>query len=184
MLGTIHGDEDAGAALLEMLTGHLRSHPGLLEGNRVVLFPISNPDGKAKRRRRNANGVDLNRNFDSNNFEGSRRHGSDPLSEPEARAIRDLIVAYPPQQVLSIHQPLGIIDYDGPADDLAERISAASGLPVSKLGSRPGSLGSYVGVDLQIPIVTVELPAHSERLSDHQLWQRYGALVLCSLDGP
>jgi len=47
-----------------------------------------NPDGVRALRRYNANGVDLNRNFDVE-FLPSISHGSEPFSEPESKALRD-----------------------------------------------------------------------------------------------
>ncbi|MDF1799450.1 MAG: DUF2817 domain-containing protein [Planctomycetota bacterium] len=177
ILATIHGDENAGTALTEMLATRLVSEPALLAGRRVVLMPIVNPDGLAADRRGNAGGVDLNRNFDSANW-GARTGGETPLSEPESRAVLELLERYPPDRVVSFHQPVSVIDYDGPAADFAAAVGAVAGLPVKRIGSRPGSLGSYVGLDLGLPILTVELPAGAEDLSDAELWERYGALAL------
>ena len=88
----------------------------------------------------------------------NRPPGETPLSEPEARVLMKLLRHYFPTRVVSIHQPLNCIDYDGPAKKLAEAMAAACPLPVNKLGSRPGSLGSLVGVTLQKPIITFEMP--------------------------
>ena len=74
-------------------------------------------------------------------------------------------------------QPISCIDYDGPAEELARAMAAVCGLPVRKLGVRAGSLGSYAGVDLGIPIITIELPGSASRLDADELWQRYGAAL-------
>ena len=57
----------------------------------------------------------------------------------------------------------------------------ASGMPVRKLGSLPGSLGTLLGVDLGIPIVTVELPGAATRYSQQKLWDRYGEMLLVAI---
>ena len=177
ILATIHGNENAGTALTEMLATRLVAEPTLLAGRRVVLMPVVNPDGLAADARGNANRVDLNRNFDSANW-GARTGGQEPLSEPESRAVLELLERYRPDRVVSFHQPVSVIDYDGPAADYAAAVGEAGGLPVQRIGSRPGSLGSYVGLDLGLPILTVELPRGSEDLPDAELWERYGALAL------
>ena len=70
------------------------------------------------------------------------------------------------------------MDYDGPAGDLARAMADSSGLPVKKLGSRPGSLGSYLGVDRKVPIITLELPRAASGWDRETLWRRYGAALL------
>ena len=177
ILATIHGNEHAGTPLVELLAGELARDGTALAGKRLVLLPVANPDGFAADRRGNASGVDLNRNFDSANW-GARRGGATPLSEPESRAILRLLERHPPDRVVSIHQPVAVIDYDGPGEDFAVAVGAAAGLPVERIGSRPGSLGSYVGLDLGLPILTVELARGAEDLPDAELWERYGAMML------
>ena len=54
----IHGTEDAGLAILDRL-----STMSLPAGIDLWLMPEMNPDGYVLRQRGNANGVDLNRNF-------------------------------------------------------------------------------------------------------------------------
>jgi protein MpaA len=181
ILGGIHGDEPASVPICEQLRSFLERHPRLLAGRRVVVAPATNPDGLAANRRTNARGVDLNRNFDTTNRRAAQRYGLKPLSEPESRFIAELIDRYQPARIVTIHQPLGCVDFDGPARDLAAAMSRACGLPVRKLGARPGSLGSFAGVDRQIPIVTLELPSGATSLSDAEIWQRYGQALLVAI---
>jgi len=176
ILATIHGNEAAGTPLVRRLAQHLTNHAHVLEGRRVVLVPVASPDGYANRTRRNAAGVDVNRNFATANSRSRT-----PLSEPESRAIAVLIERYRPAVVVSIHQPLNCVDYDGPAAGLARSMAAAGGLSVRKLGAEPGSLGSYVGLGLGLPIVTVELPRGASRLTSDALWKRYGEMLLIAV---
>lgn len=176
ILATIHGNEAAGTPLVRRLAEHLVANAHLLEGRRVILVPVANPDGYTHGTRRNAKGVDLNRNFKTANSRGGV-----PLSEPESRALVGLLERYRPAVVVSIHQPLTCVDYDGPAADLAASMAAAGGLPVRKLGAKPGSLGSYVGLELGLPIVTVELPRSASRLANDELWHRYGGMLLVAV---
>ena len=178
LLATIHGDESGGTPLLEELLRRLESGDVRVPPDRaLVVVPVVNPDGLARRRRTNANGVDLNRNFPARDFHPGRRTGPHALSEPESRLVAELIREREPRLILSFHEPLGCIDYDGPARALARDLADVSPLPVERLGTRPGSLGSWAGADLGIPTVTVELPRGSGRLGRDALWERYGALV-------
>ncbi len=180
LLAGIHGNEEAGTPLLEELAARFAAYGvGLpwMRGKRVVVLPALNPDGLAANRRYNADGIDLNRNFPARNFADSRRRGDEPLSEPESRALHDLVLELRPHHVLTFHMPVGVIDYDGPAGELAQRVSETCGLPVKQLGSRPGSLGSWLGVDLAIPTLTVELPASAHGITRAEAWERYGQLL-------
>ena len=184
ILATIHGNEPAGTSLVRRLGKYLQQQPHLMQGRRVVLLAVANPDGMAHRSRFNANGVDLNRNFPSANRVDERRSGATALSEPEARVIKQLIDQYSPNRVISFHQPLSCIDYDGPGTNLAVRMAQYCSLPVKKLGARPGSLGSYVGVDLGIPIITFEMRQNDSQLDSSILWRRYGKALIAAVVYP
>jgi protein MpaA len=184
ILATIHGNEPAGTPLVQRLADYLQSRPNLLARRKVVLLPVANPDGMAYNSRYNAKGVDLNRNFATANWQNDPQHGYAPLSEPEARAIASVIQQYSPNRIVSIHQPLTCIDYDGPAWTLASHLAQHCDLPIRKLGAQPGSLGSYAGLTLQIPIITFELPRNADGLSEDSLWQRYGSALLAAVIYP
>ena len=65
-----------------------------------------------RRHRGNAHGVDLNRNFsyDWAPLTGGEYSGTGPLSEPESRAARRLILQIRPDVTIWFHQPFGIVD--------------------------------------------------------------------------
>jgi len=181
ILATIHGDEPAGTPLVRRLGKYLQQRPHLMAGRTVVLLAVANPDGMAHNNRFNANGVDLNRNFPASNRVNDKRFGATALSEPEARVIKQLIEQYSPDRIVSIHQPYACIDYDGPGTTLAVRMAQYCDLPIKRLGAKPGSLGSYAGLTLQTPIVTLELPGNADSLNEGYLWQRYGAALIAAI---
>lgn len=184
IMGAIHGDEHAGTPLVWRLASYLRQHQATLNGRKVLLMAVANPDGFANNTRYNAKGVDLNRNFEAANRINTRQTGLIPLSEPEARVIRQLIQEYKPDRIVSIHQPLSCIDYDGPGRTLAEHMGQYCPLPVKKVGARPGSLGSYAGVTLGIPIITFEMTEADSQLDSAALWQKYGRALLAAIVYP
>ena len=184
ILASIHGDEHAGTPLVRHLASYLRQHQAMLKGRKVVLMAVANPDGYANNTRYNAKGVDLNRNFEAANRINTRQTGLIPLSEPEARVIRQLIQEYKPDRIISIHQPLSCIDYDGPGKMLADHMGQYCALPVKKVGARPGSLGSYAGVTLGIPIITFEMTDADSKLDSAALWQKYGRAMLAAIVYP
>jgi len=178
VLGGFHGDEPEGARLAERFARHLASDESFIRGELVVIVPEVNPDGLASGRRTNARGVDLNRNVAVSNWDSSTQSryfpGDSPVSEPETRAVRRLIEFYRPKVVVSIHSIGGgrqCVNYDGPAKELAERMSKACGYPLApSIGySTPGSFGTYCGSDLGIPTITLELPSGGDM---DGMWER------------
>lgn len=181
IMGTIHGSEPAGATLVNGLVEYLRYNRDLLEGRRIVMMPVANPDGLAAGTRENIRRIDLNRNFEAANRENDATSGFRPLSEPESRALQSVIKQYSPSRIVSIHQPLTCIDYDGPGRALAVRMAQYCDLPLKKLGAKPGSLGSYAGESLGIMTITVELPQEASKQSQQVLWDRYGKALLAAV---
>ncbi len=181
VMATIHGNEPAGTPLVNSLTGYLRNNRSLLEGRRIVLMPVANPDGFAAGTRENIRRIDLNRNFEAANRVNDETNGFRPLSEPESRALQSVIKEYSPSRIVSIHQPLTCIDYDGPGRTLAARMAQYCDLPLKKLGAKPGSLGSYTGESLGIATITVELPAEASKQSEQALWDKYGRALLAAI---
>ena len=184
IMASIHGNEAAGTPLVRHLASYLRQRPEILAGRKVVLMAVANPDGMVNGSRYNAKGVDLNRNFEAKNRVNSKEAGLTALSEPESRVLEQVIDQYTPDRIVSIHQPLNCIDYDGPAQMLASHMGQYCALPVKKIGARPGSLGSYAGVTLGIPIVTFEMLPADSQLNSEALWQKYGRALLAAIVYP
>ena len=167
VLGGIHGDEFSSVSVVFKWMKKLdKFHSGLFHW-RVV--PTVNPDGLLQRRsqRQNANGVDLNRNFPTADWTADaleywvsetgrnprRNPGPFASSEVETQWIIDQINSFQPDVIISMHAPYHLVDYDGPPQ-APENLGS---LYLRKLGVFPGSLGNYVGVDMQKPIVTVKV---------------------------
>ncbi len=190
VLGAMHGDEPKSAyvcaQLVEALQAvdpagrRLRKHaprPGLAV-DRVVIVPIVNPDGLARRTRRNARSVDLNRNFPTRDWSPGRPRsrnygGPHPLSEPESRAVHRLVLRLRPAWIVTVHsinRNRFCNNYDGPGLSLAERFARCNGYPVTaSIGyPTPGSFGSWAGGELGIAVLTLELPSHRSR---EQCWK-------------
>lgn len=160
-IGGIHGNEREGRVATDELPRALLQTPGALERVTLTVLEDVNPDGSTKGTRGNARGVDLNRNYPAKNFKPHRLYGQQPLDQPEARALHDLIRDEQPHLVIVAHSWQGdhFVNFDGPAAQLAERFAKLSGYPVKESGDiapTPGSLGSWVGRTLQVPILTIE----------------------------
>ncbi|MGQ9455242.1 MAG: M14 family zinc carboxypeptidase [Armatimonadota bacterium] len=167
-LAGVHGDEKNGVSvaceLVERLAG---MGDASLEGVRFLVMPLANPDGYELGTRKNARGIDINRNFPTRDFGTGERDpehkfygGMTPASEPETRAIMEVVESYRPQLIISLHEPMSCVNYNGPSARLARRISKLTGLPVvSDIGYPcPGSMGTYYGKERRVPMITLELP--------------------------
>lgn len=168
MAGT-HGDEVAAVVALSCA---LRSLSPSLLRHHVIL--AVNPDGCQLGTRSNARGVDLNRNFATDNWDGKGNvyrwnsaveerdvrlgTGSEAGSEAETRALCRLIGELQPPWVVSIHEPLACVE-DPDNSALGQWLSRRLELPlVADVGYlTPGSFGTWCA-GRQLPCVTVEFP--------------------------
>lgn len=155
VVGVVHGDEPQGEDLINRY----------LAGNEsgMLFIPSLNPDGKQLGRRTNSNGVDINRNFPTKNWELTEKDnyfgGESPASEIETKFLINVIEEYKPRLILTLHTPYKIVNYDGPAKEISEKISEIIGYPVEEsIGyPTPGSFGTYAGVERNIPTITLEM---------------------------
>lgn len=164
IIGVFHGDEREAETLASAFVSQVnpaRDFPG----RRVGIVPVLNPDGLAQGTRVNADKVDLNRNYPTRDWHSQDEgtpYFSGPAagSEPETRFILSLLEAYAPRKIITLHTPYRVINYDGPAEALAEAMAACNGYPVvADIGyGTPGSFGTYVGKERNIPTITLELP--------------------------
>lgn len=168
LIGGIHGDEYSSVSVVFKWMKTLdRYHSGLFHWH---IVPLLNPDGLLRRhsQRMNEHNVDLNRNFPMHDWENTTQEywvnttlrnprlypGHSALSEPESRWLVQEIDGFQPDIIVSVHAPYGVVDYDGPKAGPHK----LGKLYLQLIGTYPGSLGNYVGVQRKIPVVTIELP--------------------------
>jgi murein peptide amidase A len=186
VLGGIHGDERSASSLVFHWIEHAQATPA---SSHWRFIPGLNPDGLLAQppRRTNANGVDLNRNFPTPDWQRDavgywttktkkdpRRYpGKEPLSEPESKFLYEQIESFKPDIIVSIHAPFGVLDFDGPSTPPHK----LGRLYLDQVGIYPGSLGNYGGVTLGIPVVTVELPHAAKAPTSAEMRQMWLDLV-------
>jgi protein MpaA len=156
IIGCFHGDEPQGKYLIDE---YLKIKPD----TNLLFIPCLNEYGFEHNVRTNKNGVDLNRNFPTKNWILSKKDnffgGCEPASEEETRFVFDIIEKYKPKLILTLHAPYKVVNFDGPAKEIADKMSKIIGYPVEEsIGyPTPGSFGTWAGVERQIPTITLEL---------------------------
>lgn len=179
-LGTFHGDENEGEyAILQFMKELAEKIPDNCRYN-LYFLPCLNPDGKALQTRFNANKVDLNRNYPTANFKTETQtltyekvKCGAPASEVETKFMMKLVEQYKPSIIISVHSDLHMIDYDGPARDLALMYSAKTGYKfVESVGyETPGSFGTWAGIEKRIPLITLETWRGTTDEEKEKIWQ-------------
>ncbi len=173
VIGVFHGDEPQGKFLIE---NYIQKQ----ENPRIAFIPCLNPDGLKLNTRTNANGVDLNRNFPTKNWELTDKNeffgGESAGSEIETQFLIETIEQLSPELILTLHAPFKVVNFDGPADEISKKISDIIKYPVEpSIGyPTPGSFGTYAGIERQIPTITLELdeicPVENLIIPVHQIF--------------
>jgi murein peptide amidase A len=114
VVGVIHGDERAGLRIVRALKRQATQDTSALTGTQLWVIDTVNPDGLRSHMRKNAHGVDLNRNFPYR-WRGDVPHsngyypGLRPASEPETRGMMAFIRRIHPDLSIWYHQPWGAV---------------------------------------------------------------------------
>jgi protein MpaA len=190
VIGAIHGDELSSASLVLQWISMAEQMPAdMPQPVHWRFIPALNPDGLFSQppSRVNANGIDLNRNFPTPNWERDarayweKRTRKDPrrypgrraLSEPESQFLQQEMQRFQPQLIVSVHAPYGVLDFDGPAKEGFVPPSKLGRLYLDQVGIYPGSLGNYAGVHKGVPVVTIELPNSTRTPLDAEIRQMW-----------
>jgi murein peptide amidase A len=180
VLASIHGDEPETTVVVSEA---LRCIPAGELKAAVVL--CGNPDGMLRGTRGNARGVDLNRNFPTSNWDSAPvfhktrmadardialSPGDAPASEPETKALLNLIGEIEARAVVTLHAALACIDDSGNSH-LGRQLAERCGLPMlTEIGyPTPGSMGTFAA-ERGLCLVTYELePASLYDLKDRHV---------------
>ena len=178
VFGEIHGDEAGGIPVAQALE---RLHPRDLD---LWIVPELNPDGIALDTRKNAHGVDLNRNFPVRwrRMGGVYESGPRPLSERESRIARALIVRLHPHVTIWFHQHLDMVWASGGDRRIEKAFARVSGLPYHPMPQLAGSAVTWQNNTLKgTTAFAAELPAGTP---DAAAVKRYVRAVLAAARTP
>lgn len=163
IIGGVHGDEPEGVIAAQgVLANFLKSFTFNLQ---VTVIPEFNPEGIMNKKRVNSLGVDLNRNLPTKDWSAefnTERYfpGPSPLSEPENKALVQLLNKDPYDIIISLHSWNPMININGPDCQCeAEVLKSFTKYPIEPdIGyPTPGSLGTYAGKERQISTITFEI---------------------------
>lgn len=160
VIGVFHGDEPQGKFLVQKYLEQSSE-------TNLLFIPCLNKFGFENNIRTNKNGVDLNRNFPTKNWELTAKNefygGENPASEDETKFIIDVVEKFNPEIILTLHAPFKVVNYDGAKNqnelDLIEQISKIMEYPIEpSIGyPTPGSFGTWAGIENGILTITLEL---------------------------
>ncbi len=163
VVGGVHGNEWEGVSAAKgIVASLLENNPFKLN---ITIIPEFNIDGVIRCQRKNANEIDLNRNLPTNDWTSEVHKekynpGTSPNSEPENKAFVDWInknsdTAF----IYTLHSWEPILNTNGNCDKVVEPIAKATGYKVSpSIGyPTPGCMGTYTGLEKNIPTLTYEI---------------------------
>lgn len=180
--GGIHGSEPSSTYVMQDWAAHLDSEAYKIPADKqVVIVPSINPDGIANGDRFNANGVNLARNFPTSDWASDivtsggpkpKGGGSAPLSEPESKAVANVLRTLRPRVVLSFHSKGSLVGINQYGDSESIGNIYASSVRYGKMYHNAeevlgyditGEYETWIGEGLGLPCVLIELPAHTGR---------------------
>lgn len=126
-----HGNETSGTEAALALVEHFARSNGSLERDTlryltIVAIPMANPDGAERGERRNALGVDLNRDWASQ-------------SQPETQAIARAVKAWKPHAIMDLHELPQSSAKPAYAENFVETIGSGSAIPAALSGRTMGT---------------------------------------------
>lgn len=162
LIGGIHGNEYASISIVFKWLELLNQSGS--DTYQWKVLPLSNPDGLLQKTSRytNANGVDLNQNFpvsaDHNKGKQSQQYisGKQALSEPESEWLAQEITRYRPDAIVTVHAPHNSQVYQLPIS--RSRLPELGAQYQESITVNAGSFNQYVGSEMNIPVLSVELP--------------------------
>ncbi len=132
-----HGNEPSGTEAMMALLRHMATTEGaaekaLMRRVALLIIPMTNPDGADAGRRRNANNVDLNRDW------GVR-------TQPETRAVEATFLDWRPDAVMDLHELPAYSSKSAYQDNFIQTIGSSAALP-ARLCSTTGRVSAQLSV--------------------------------------
>ncbi|MFZ1250804.1 MAG: DUF2817 domain-containing protein [Candidatus Microsaccharimonas sp.] len=195
--GGIHGSEPSGYTTMQAWVQHLQAYGDSIPANkRVVIVPNTNPDGIAAGTRNNSRNVNVDRNFPASNWASDidtasgfikGGGGTAPGSEPETMALINITRQLKPRVSVSFHAQGRLVGANKVGDSvtIGDRYARTVGYknmfsnPEGVMGySITGEYEDWMGEEMGIPAILIELPTPSGNYLSSQLTALSGILAL------
>jgi len=174
IVGGVHGNEWEGVSAARGLVAKL------MEDNSfnldITIVPELNIDGVIRCQRKNSNSIDLNRNLPTADWTSEVHQekynpGTSPNSEPENIALAKYINSNNLKFIYTLHSWNPILNTNGDCDAVVKPIAEATGYDVSpSIGyPTPGCLGTFTGLEKNIPTLTYEIQRDIEPLKIQEI---------------
>lgn len=186
--GGIHGSERSGVTTMQAWVTYLQSNGFKIPADkRVVVVPNTNPDGIAAGSRNNANNVNLGRNFPTANWKADIQTtngllqnggGTSAASEPETSALLNLTRQLRPRLEVSFHAQGRLVGANKYGDSVAIGNTYAGIVGYQTMFynaeavmgyEMTGEYEDWMGEEMGIPAILIELPSHSGNYLNSQL---------------
>jgi hypothetical protein len=183
LLGATHGDEKTSADLLNRFIEQMKTDFSLVSTTKkVIVIPVVNPDGYYERDDNlNANGVNLNRNFETTEWKqyqpGGTFAGPRPFSEIESQTIKKVVEEYKPSMMISFHAQGSLVspELGQASSELGKWYADKTGYTYWDEWNEAGTATKWFAEVIGNPAITVELQRHLELGDD---WEKNkGALL-------
>jgi len=177
-VGGLHtGREENTYDLAKNVLQYYSDSPSLVPENvSLHIIPVVNPDGLANDTHNNANGVDLNRNWATEDWQTDVYHpaygtkedagGERPLSEPETEALYNFVTTLQPDMTFIWHSQAGTVEDNniGDADKLAGIYAQAADYEHIEEWTHYVVTGDFLPAmgDVGIPAAEVELESREQ----------------------
>ncbi len=166
----IHGNEKGAVDMLRTFADEIAAQPSILSfEKKVVIIPLLNPDGYMEDLyRTNANGVNLNRNFETQGWttypDEETFAGTEPFSEAEARALREVVQECAPDMMLAFHSQGGVISPEANAESVAlgDWYANKTGYTIYNDWNYSGTATQWFTNTTGKPAITVEISSHDK----------------------
>lgn len=186
--GGMHGSEQSGYSTMLAWANYLQQNDGVIPaGVRVIVVPNTNPDGIAANSRNNSRNVNIDRNFPTSDWKSSIETSSGVLptgggvsaaSEPETAALMALTRQFRPRLEVSFHSQGRLVGANKYSDSVAIGNVYASIVGYKTMFndaeavmgySMTGEYEDWMGQEMNIPAILIELPASSGNYLSSQL---------------
>ncbi len=166
----IHGNEKGVVDMLRTFADEIALRPNIISPEKkVVIIPMLNPDGYTEDLyRTNVNGVNLNRNFATadwtTNPDEETFAGTEPFSETEARALRELVQECTPDMMIAFHSQGGVISPEANIESVAfgDWYATKTGYTIYNDWNYPGTATQWFASTTGRPAITVEISSHDK----------------------